>query len=196
MTTLIKKLLSLIVISTGLFIATQAHAQLVLNIDQNTEEVFFTGTDSGTPEGSAPTVVVSLRWEFGTSAGTATIINVTSGINFNSPPSTATLASDSGAVSLNIAYVLSGVPNPGVASLAGNSTRFSYAALPAANKLVLESLASAGVMPVTNGAGTSPLQVNLISQAPSAIPVMPPWLLGLLTLVITGIVSVRLSRIS
>ena len=162
-----------------------SYAQLVLNVDTASEELFFTGSDSGTPITSP---AVRFRWASGSNSGVGFEgIDVSSGLDFSVAPFSARLGSDTGAIS--VAFVYSS--DPGAVSFTGNSTRFSYASWSATNKSNLEALVASSTLPVVDGAVAS-VQVTSFQAPANPVPMMPWSLMSLMFLALMVIAQVHL----
>jgi hypothetical protein len=173
------------------FAAGNARAQLTLNIDSASEEIFFSGSDSGSPSQIGATTSYRLRWQFGLTTGIEPArIDIDTGFTFSTLPIAARLSSDSG----EIGFVFIFAGDPGATSLTGNGARFSYASWPDANKAVLAALAGAGSMQVDEGSGTAPVQVNLITPPPQSVPTMSIWMLIALALGLASMAMPALDR--
>jgi len=163
-----------------------AEAQLILNIDPNTDELFFTGTDSGTPDTftvNLPGATISLSGiEFGAPATfsegasaeiflstvvSATGSNSTSNARFSADPSAG------GATNFQLRFA-----NTSQTTLTGNSVRNSLSGinlppsfldhLATLDGVVLPRIAFQGDFSGVQGTGFESISINVLES--TAVP--------------------------
>lgn len=132
------------------------HAALVLNLDTDAKEFFFTGTDSVVRTGSEVVWTTS-------GSGALTSYDITSSIDITGNTSFSNLLQLGSSRSLLFFefVFISGEPN-----FAGNGGRLSYASATPDQAAFLEGLAGSSI-PLTQGIGGSPVEVQIIPE-PSA----------------------------
>jgi len=141
-------------------LASESHAALTMNIDPETEEFYFTGSDTGTPESYGGFAWSSAGW-----------VDASDFKNFNGNDLFNFSAGDSNPM-VDFAVVSSGVElsvwvgtsTSVTVTGKGSSHKESYSHLDSTAKNVLENTNS---LPVEDGSGFSPLAIQTVSSIDS-----------------------------
>lgn len=151
------------------FLPCVAHADLVMHIDTDTEEVFFSGTAGGDPGGNG-----LVRWIFGGNQSSQNFFLIGSalsstGFGINGGNSGVVVKGTQVEIQVDVDSIVPG-------TLTGTGNRVSYASFSATNKTNLENIIGQNVS-LESGSGWGSMSVQ---SANAAIP--EPATLGILAL--------------